>query len=126
MPYQDAAIILLALAALPVALLYIRTRGRRKKKKAGPPVRPPTPTNQTAGVAATWAPPAIATRAPSPIAPTVVVPPSPSWGAPASPAVSPAAAPSPSWGAPAGPPPPPPPPPPAPGAPAGPAPTWGS
>src|SRR5579864_3881662 len=116
MPYQDAAIILLALAALPVALLYVRSRGRRKKKKAGPPVRPAAPTNQTAGVAATWAPPAIATHAPSPIAPTVVVPPSPSWGAPASPAVS-APATSPSWGAP----PPPPPPPPPPGAPPAPA-----
>jgi len=58
MPVEYADIIL-AVAALAAAGLYLRTR-RKRKKKSAPPVRPVTPANQTAGVAATWAPPAAA------------------------------------------------------------------
>src|SRR6266571_2024546 len=43
--------IALALFAIVVAFLYLRTRRRRSKKKSAPPVRPATPSNQTAGVA---------------------------------------------------------------------------
>ncbi|HKV88983.1 MAG TPA: hypothetical protein VJT78_13390, partial [Candidatus Dormibacteraeota bacterium] len=64
----EYAYILLAVVALIAAVLLLRVR-RRRRKKSAPPVRPAAPANQTAGVAATWAPPAIATRAPSPIAP---------------------------------------------------------
>src|SRR5438445_225742 len=52
----EYAVIILAVAALITGGLYLMTR-RRRKKKSAPPVRPAAPTNQTAGVAATWAPP---------------------------------------------------------------------
>jgi len=74
MPVEYAYIIL-AVAALVAGILYISTRRRRRKhKKSGPPVRPASPVNQTAGVASTWAPPAAAVRSPSPVAATIVVP----------------------------------------------------
>ena len=99
MPVEYAYIIL-AVAALVAGILYISTRRRRRKhKKSGPPVRPASPVNQTAGVASTWAPPAAAVRSPSPVAATIVVPPptqSPSWDQPAA---SPAKPPG-TWGAP--------------------------
>src|SRR5690348_9634389 len=89
----EYAYILLAVTALIAAVLYLRVRRRRGKKKSAPPVRPAAPANQTAGVAATWAPPAIQNRSQSPIAPTVVVPPSPSWDrGEAGPAAKPATA----------------------------------
>jgi len=112
---NEYAVIILAVAALLTGGLYLMTRRRRKKKKSAPPVRPAAPVNQTAGVAATWAPPAPAR--PAPVAPTMVAPPpgaaggwgapppakpaQPGWGSPASPAVasSPPAG-SPTWGAP--------------------------
>src|SRR5207247_1006600 len=49
-------VIILAVAALLTGGLYLMTRRRHKKKKSAPPVRPAAPTNQTAGVAAPWAP----------------------------------------------------------------------
>ena len=64
----EYAVIILAVAALITGGLYLMTRRRRKKKKSAPPVRPAAPTNQTAGVAATWAPPV-------PARPAAVVPP---------------------------------------------------
>src|SRR5438067_13157608 len=81
MPVEYADIIL-AVAALIAAALYLRTR-RRMKKRSAPPVRPAAPTNQTAGVAATWAPPTPAR--PQTVAPTMVAPPpgTSGWGAPA-------------------------------------------
>src|SRR5207244_4234562 len=110
---NEYAMILLALAALLTGGLYLMTRRRRKKKKSAPPVRPAAPTNQTAGVAATWAPPTPAR--PQTVAPTMVAPPpgtsgwgapAPAklaqggWGSPASPAVaSNPPSTSPSWGA---------------------------
>ncbi|TMC82335.1 MAG: hypothetical protein E6J06_11195, partial [Chloroflexi bacterium] len=71
--------IILAVFAIFAAIFYLRTR-RRRKKKAAPPVRPAAPANQTAGVAATWAPP---TPARPTMAPTVVTPPPAGWGSPA-------------------------------------------
>src|SRR6202171_790689 len=111
MPVEYAYIVL-AVVALIAGLLYMRVRRRRRHKKSAPPVRPASPVNQTAGVASTWAPPASATHAPSPIAPTVVVPPSssPSWDQPAASPSKPGQG---TWGAPGSPP-------------AAPAPTWGS
>src|SRR5438445_316964 len=82
MPVEYADIIL-AVAALIAAALYLRTR-RRRKKKSAPPVRPAAPTNQTAGVAATWAPPTPARPAMTPVAPTIVSPPNSGWAAAAS------------------------------------------
>ena len=78
---NEYAMILLALAALLTGGLYLMTRRRRKKKKSAPPVRPAAPTNQTAGVAATWAPPTPAR--PQTVAPTMVAPPpgTSGWGA---------------------------------------------
>src|SRR5438874_2144701 len=70
---NEYAVIILAVAALLTGGLYLMTRRRRKKKKSAPPVRPAAPVNQTAGVAATWAPPAPAR--PAPVAPTMVAPP---------------------------------------------------
>ena len=69
----EYAVIILAVAALFTGGLYLMTRRRRKKKKSAPPVRPPAPANQTAGVAATWAPP-IPAR-PATVSPTMVAPP---------------------------------------------------
>src|ERR1700738_3238792 len=110
MPVEYADIIL-AVAALFAAILYLRPPRRHRKKKAAPPVRPASPNNQTAGVASTWAPPA----ATHPVAPTIVFPPpaGPSWDQPAASPAKPSAASSPSWGAPSS-------------ASAAPAPTWGS
>src|ERR1700676_5033967 len=101
MPVEYAYIVL-ALTALIAGVLYLRVRRRRRKKKSAPPVRPASPVAaQTAGVASTWAPPAMAVHGQSPIAPTVVVPPSgsPSWDQPAA---SPAR--QGTWGAPGAPP----------------------
>src|SRR5450759_1850865 len=97
----EYAYIILAVVALVAGILYMRVRRRRRRKKGAPPVRPAAPASQTAGVASTWAPPAMAVRGPSPIAPTVVVPPtpSPSWDQPAA---SPAKSGQGTWGAPAG------------------------
>ena len=83
MPIEYAEMIL-AVVAILAAVLYLRTRRRRKRKKSAPPVRPASPTIQTAGVASTWAPPAAA-KPVHPVAATVVVPPpsSPSWDHPA-------------------------------------------
>src|SRR5437899_12562509 len=72
MPDQNLLTIMLSVAAIVVALLYLRTR-RRRRKKSAPPVRPAAPANQTAGVAATWAPPTPAR--PASVAPTMVAPP---------------------------------------------------
>src|SRR5450759_4820176 len=95
----EYAYIILAVVALVAGILYMQVRRRRRHKKSAPPVRPAAPASQTAGVASTWAPPAMATHAPSPIAPTVVVPPSasPSWDQPAA---SPAKPGQGTWGAP--------------------------
>src|SRR5256885_7101006 len=130
---NEYAVILRARGALRTGGFYLRPGRRRKKKKSAPPVRPAAPTNQTAGVAATWAPPTPAR--PQTVAPTMVAPPpgtsgwgapAPAkpaqggWGSPASPAVAsnpPSTSPR-RGAAPAAPPAP------APGAP--PAPTWGS
>src|SRR5258708_5068517 len=97
----DYLYIVLAVVALIAGILYVRVRRRRRKKKSAPPVRPASPAAQTAGVASTWAPPAMATHMPSPIAPTVVVPPSgsPSWDQPPPSPAKPG-----QWGAPAAPP----------------------
>jgi hypothetical protein len=84
-------VIILAVAALLTGALYLMTRRRRRRKKSAPPVRPAAPTNQTAGVAATWAPPAQAR--PAGVAPTMVAPPpaSNAWGT-AAPSAPPAPA----------------------------------
>ncbi len=84
----------MAVAALLAAYVFLRTR--RRKKKSAPPVRPAAPTNQTAGVAATWAPPTPAR--PANVAPTIVTPPNAAWGG--SPPARQAAG---GWGSPASP-----------------------
>src|SRR3981081_3602946 len=56
MPVEYADIIL-AVAALFAAILYLRTRRRHRRKKGAPPVRPASPTSQTARGASKWAPP---------------------------------------------------------------------
>src|SRR5260370_7762711 len=126
MPVETVyADLVLAVAALVAAILYLRARRRHvRRKKAGPPVRPATPVPMSAGPTdpsvTTWAPPPVATHAAN-VAPTVVAPLSPSWdqppvrgaapgwgpGTPAAPGPPPAPPPPPF----AAPPPPPPPPP---------------
>src|SRR5712692_616156 len=99
--------LVLAVAALIAGVLYLRVRRRHvKRKKSGPPVRPATPSPQSAAApgraVTTWAPPPLATPA-APIAPTAVVQPSPSWDQSPARSTSPAwqaGAQSPSWGAP--------------------------
>ena len=76
--------LVLAVAALVAGVLYLRARRRHKAKKAGPPVRPATPTPRSAvppasspiqapGVT-TWAPPPPATPGAA-VAPTVIASP---------------------------------------------------
>src|SRR5438477_5255547 len=89
MPVEYADIIL-AVAALIAAALYLRTR-RRRKKKSAPPVRPAAPTNQTAGVAATWAPPTPARPAMTPVAPRSFLRPTLGGQVPPRPSLQPAA-----------------------------------
>src|SRR6059036_1729852 len=92
-------VIILAVGALITGALYLMTRRRRHRKKSAPPVRPAAPANQTAGVAATWAPPTPArpTTAPTMVAPAPAAgwaapapgkPAAGGWGSPASPAVT--------------------------------------
>ena len=70
----ELAVIILAVAALFTGALYLMTRRRRRKKKSASPVRPAAPTNQTAGVASTWAPPPAARPAIAPSSPPVAAP----------------------------------------------------
>src|SRR3989442_1436201 len=115
----EYAVMILAVAALFTGGLYLMTRRRHRKKKSAPPVRPAAPTNQTAGVAATWAPPA--QPRPATVAPTMVAPPPSNawgppptsgppaqagWGTPASPPVAApsSSSPAPAWGSPPSPP----------------------
>src|SRR5260370_690228 len=94
MPSTEILDGIMAVAALLAAYVFLRTR--RRKKKSAPPVRPAAPTNQTAGVAATWAPPTPAR--PANVAPTIVTPPNAAWGG--SPPARQAAG---GWGSPASP-----------------------
>src|SRR6266851_5822564 len=104
MPSETLLDLVLALAALVAGVLYLRARRRRsKKKKAGPAVRPATPSPQPAGAArggiTTWAPPA---GTPQGVAPTMVVPQAQTWEQPAtatrtSTAAWSAGAPAPAW-----------------------------
>src|SRR3981081_4020273 len=106
--------LVLAVAALVAGVLYLRARRRHKAKKAGPPVRPATPTPRSAAPPAlspiqapgvtTWAPPPPATPSAA-VAPTVIAPPTASWDQPGpKPAAGgwSAGSPAPAWGAPGG------------------------
>src|SRR5260370_17799801 len=87
MPVETVyADLVLAVAALVAGLLYLRARRRHvRRKKAGPPVRPATPTANAAGApnqsVTTWAPPPVAPHAPN-VATTAPPAPPPPWHQP--------------------------------------------